>query len=401
MIIYNKRVLLAITGSIAVYKTLDLISLLKAEGAEVKVILTNSVLKFVTPLTFSSLIGNNESVFTDKEFFNSSLLHIELARWANIMVVAPCSANTIAKMAKGIADNLLLNTYLAFNKTVALAPAMNPIMWENHAVVNNIETLKKYGINIWGPAEGTTACGDDGLGKMLNVAKIFGYIYNTLMPKPLLNKKVMITAGPTVEELDEVRFLSNYSSGKMGYEIAKVATALGAEVTLISGPSCLESPEVNKIIKVKSAQEMEEACFNNAQNLDFLVMAAAVSDFSFKNKFKGKISKDNISKSVELQQNNDIFANLCSLLKPKPFSIGFALEKTDIFNKATSKLLKKKADIIIANRVGSETGFNSDTNEAFVVTRSNITKLPLTSKNKIALYIWIEILCNYVKINKI
>lgn len=399
MMLYNKRILLGITGSIAVYKTLDLISLLKAEGADVKVILTNSALKFITSFTFTSLIGSEGSVFTDKDFFSKALLHIELSRWANIMVIAPASANIISKMAKGITDNLLLNTYLAFNKLVALAPAMNPIMWSQPSVVSNVEILKNYGVNILGPAEGLAACGDEGLGKMLSVRDIYSYIYKAVMPKPLLNKKVLVTAGPTVEELDEVRFLSNYSSGKMGYEIAKAANALGADVTLVSGPSCLEEPKVKEFIKVKSAQEMEQACFNNAQNLDFLIMAAAVSDFSFKNKFKGKVSKDYMKNTIELEKNNDILASLCKQLKPKPFCVGFAIEATDIFNKATNKLLKKKADVIIANRIGLKTGFNSDTNEVFVITKNNITKLPLTQKYHIAIAIWTEVLSIYININ--
>lgn len=399
MMLKNKKILLGIPGGIAIYRTLDLIDLLKEEGASVKVILTSNAKKFVTPLTFKSVIGSNNTVFSDEEFFTNALQHIELARWADLFVIIPASANTIAKMANGISDNLLLSTYVAYDGKTAIVPAMNPIMWQQKSIRNSIAFLKQNGVALWGPQQGKVTCGDYGFGKMLNINDITAHITKELFPQALLNKKVVITAAATVEELDEVRFFSNYSSGKMGYALAQIASFLGANVTLVSGPSYLNPPLFCNFIAVKSAKEMEIATTTNAHNADFLIMAAAVTDFTSLSKFSGKVTKEELINKFCLTLNNDILLKLTSSLTPKPFCVGFALESDNLIHKAKAKLLKKGADVIVANLMGENTGFTSDTNEVYVVSKKNITNIPLMPKNKLAVAIWAELLDLYLHKN--
>lgn len=397
MKLLNKNILIGVTGSIAAYKVLDLISMLKQEGAHIKVVLTRAARQLVTPLSISSLIGQKNSLFTDDDFYRQPMLHIELARWLDGLVIAPASANVIAKMANGVADNLLLNIYIATNKLVAIAPAMNPNMWNHFSTVNNIKILTHNKVQIWGPSYGQVACGELGLGKMIPVSIITNSLINSFFPKPLTGVKVVVTAGPTVEELDSVRFISNYSSGKMGYALAQVAAFLGAQVTLISGPTNLIAPINSKVIQVKSTQQMEHAVLTQAKHHNILVMAAAVVDFTVSKRIEGKLAKKDIGAVLQLQMNNDILSKVTKLNK-KPFCIGFAMESNDILEKAYQKLKQKQADIIIANKIGNNTGFNTPTNQVYIISQNQVIETPLMAKEDLAIIIWSEVLKIYFPI---
>lgn len=382
----KKNILLGVCGSIACFKSLELISVLRQDGYNVKVIYTKAAQEFVTPLAFNSMLGGNLA-YGDAEGFCDPLLHIELANWAHVFAVVPATAATMAKMATGAADNLLLNTYLALraHTQVVIAPAMNPHMWQHPATQGNARTLLKRGHNILGPVLGRTCCGEEGLGRLMAVKDIADGLETLTYEKPMLGKKLVVTAGPTVEAIDSVRYISNHSSGLMGYSLARAAARLGAEVTLISGPTDLEVPFGCAIVPVETAKEMHAAVVENSAGSDMLIMAAAVSDFLC-DPLPTKLSKADVLKKLKFRSTVDILARISGTkIRPK-VCVGFALEEeVNLLDKATQKLDKKKADYIVANAISSVSGMKSLNNEVTILSaQGKQKKLELGSKKELA-----------------
>tara|TARA_B110001452_G_scaffold228009_1_gene203195 strand:- start:6039 stop:7244 length:1206 start_codon:yes stop_codon:yes gene_type:complete len=371
----NKKILLIICGGISAYKSLELIRLLKKKGIKVKTILTKSAKEFVTPLSVSAL--SQEKVYDD--IFNleneSEMDHISLSRWADIILVAPATANTISKLSKGSSDDLASTVMLASNKDIFLAPAMNVRMWEHPSTKQNLNKLKSFGYNLIGPEIGDMACGEFGKGKMSEPKKILDEIkiyFNGLN----LNKKfkALVTAGPTYEYIDPVRFITNKSSGKQGFALAKSLAKKGFETTLISGPTDLEIGNNINLVKVETANEMFKATQNNLPT-DVAIFAAAVGDFKVKNQKDKKIKKQN-SINLELEKNIDILHYISNhnSLRPK-LVIGFAAETNNVYENAKKKLIEKNCDWIIANDVSNKSiGFDSDLNEVSILYKNNDTK---------------------------
>ena len=377
----NKKILLIICGGIAAYKSLELIRLLKKGGLEVKTILTEAARKFVTPLSVASL--SQEKVYTDLfDYENEKEMdHISLSRWADLILIAPATANTISKLSNGMADDLASTVTLASNKQVLIVPAMNVRMWEHKSNKENIKKLKEFGYLIIGPETGDMACGEYGEGKMTEPIEIFNYLNKYF---DLLNKnkklKVLITAGPTIETIDPVRFISNRSSGKQGYEIAKAFMNNGYDTTLISGPTNLEPPRNVKLIKINSADQMFEQTINSLP-VDVAIFSAAVSDFKVDKISKNKIKKTD-SVSLRMIKNKDIldYVSKHNSLRPK-LVIGFSAETENIEANSLSKLNEKNCDWIIANDVSNDQiGFGSDYNEVSIFFREK--KMEKISKLK-------------------
>jgi len=377
----NKKILLIICGGIAAYKSLELIRLLKKRGLEVKTILTEAARKFVTPLSVASL--SQEKVYTDLfDYENEKEMdHISLSRWADLILIAPATANTISKLSNGMADDLASTVTLASNKQVLIAPAMNVRMWEHKSNKENIKKLKEFGYLIIGPETGDMACGEYGEGKMTEPIEIFNYLNKYF---DFLNKnkklKVLITAGPTIETIDPVRFISNRSSGKQGYEIAKAFMNNGYDTTLISGPTNLEPPRNVKLIKINSADQMFEQTINSLP-VDVAIFSAAVSDFKVDKISKNKIKKTD-SVSLRMIKNKDIldYVSKHNSLRPK-LVIGFSAETENIEANSLSKLNEKNCDWIIANDVSNDQiGFGSDYNEVSIFFREK--KMEKISKLK-------------------
>ena len=378
----NKHILIGITGGIAAYKICNLIRKFKKSGAEVKVIVTPNALNFVTKLTLQNLSQNEvyEGEFTPK---NWKPEHISLSDWADVMLIAPATANTIGKIAQGIADNLLTSVACAFSKKMIVAPAMNCNMWQNDAVQKNLKTLQARGIEYLPPEEGFLACGYVGKGRLCSLEKIFDAVDEALnYSKKLKGEKVVITAGGTIEEIDPVRYISNYSSGKMGLALAKSAHDMGAEVVLITTKD-VECPF--RIIKVKSALEMEEAVKDEFDTADYIIMAAAVADYKVKEYSQQKIKKGEDTITLELVKNPDILAELCQN-KTSQIIVGFCAESENLIENAKAKILKKGCDYLVANDISrKDIGFNSDENEVTILDKNiNITKLEKASKSVIA-----------------
>lgn len=388
----QKRILLGITGGIAAYKTIELIRRLKDAGADIQVVLTESAHAFVTPMTLQAVSGNSvRSSLLDTQA-EAGMGHIELARWADLIVIAPASANTLAKIAHGFADDLLTTLCLATASPIAIAPAMNQQMWLNPATQHNVERLNTYPhIQLWGPAQGVQACGEVGPGRMLEPAQLLTLI-ESHFPSDLRlkGKKIVITAGPTREAIDPVRYLSNESSGKMGYALAEACARLGAEVTLVSGPTQLNTPTRVTRIDVTSAMEMHQACITEARNADIVIGAAAVADFRPAAAANQKIKKGRDDHmQLTLIKNPDIIADVAKLT-PKPWVVGFAAETEELESYAKSKLERKGLDMVVANDVSrSDIGFNSEDNAVTVFTRLKNNELqqlalPKQNKNKLA-----------------
>ncbi|MEE8364990.1 MAG: bifunctional phosphopantothenoylcysteine decarboxylase/phosphopantothenate--cysteine ligase CoaBC [Gammaproteobacteria bacterium] len=380
----KKNILLGVTGGIAAYKSAELIRLLVKAGAEVRVVMTPSAREFVQPMTYQALSGHR--VYT--EIFDaeadSAMDHIELARWADLVVIAPASANFIAKLRDGYADNLLLTLCLASQQPVAIAPAMNQQMYAKEATVENIRELGIRGIKVWGPAEGDQACGDVGLGRMLEPDGLLELILGYFSPGKLAGKQVLITAGPTHEAIDPVRYISNRSSGKMGYALAQAASEAGAEVTLVSGPVSILPPTSVRHVSVISALEMRDAVIERAPKADIFIACAAVSDYRVTNPATQKIKKKDTGIQLQLVPNPDIVSEVTQL-DNKPFTLGFAAETEDVERHAREKLTRKNLDMIAANRVGVEqSGFESDTNELIVLWPKGQQLLALKEKYEIA-----------------
>lgn len=379
----GKSILFGLTGSIAVYKSIDIIRTLMQEGASVDVIMTEASCKFVTPLCIESATGCK--VYFD--MFRDAFSHIELARKAELFVIAPATANIINKFASGIADDLLSTALLVYKGPVLLAPAMNWRMYENPVTQKNLEYLRTLGVKIVGPELGMLACGEEGLGRMSEPDKILESIISALTPKDMLNERVLVTAGPTREYIDPVRFISNRSSGKMGFAIAKVASRRGAEVLLVSGPTSLEIDDGNiRLIKVNSSDEMYDAVMSNISTVTMLIMSAAVADFRPANFYSEKVQK--VERLIlELNQTKDILYEVGHLTN-RPFVIGFSAETGYKIDKAKEKLFKKNIDIIVFNDITKrDSGFDVDTNEVVIIDRIGQKELPLMKKEDVAMEI--------------
>ena len=381
----NKKILIIIGGGIAAYKSLDLIRLLKKNKNEVKVILTKSGKEFVTPLSIATLTKSKifEDIF-DKNF-EAEIDHITLSRWADLIIVLPTTANFMTKLSLGKAEDLATTVILASNKDILLVPAMNVRMWIHKATQRNVKTLKDYGYLFIGPEKGEMACGEYGEGKMSSPRQIFSFLYNYFNKKNIIKKrslKALVTAGPTREFIDPIRYISNESSGKQGYEIADALNRLGIETTLITGPSSIVSNKDIKTKKIVTASEMFEAV-KESLPVDIAVCAAAVADLKPVYKSKSKLKKDNLRlKSFELQKNIDILEFLGKNNKHRPkIVIGFAAETENLDKNALSKLKQKNCDIIIANDVSKkDSGFNSDYNRVSIIDNSG--KIKVVKKNK-------------------
>lgn len=365
--LHGKHILLGICGGIAAYKSAELTRRLKQAGAEVRIVMTRAATEFVTPLTFQALSGYPVHTELLDEEAEAGMGHIELARWADVVLIAPASANTIANITHGKADDLLTTICLATRATMALAPAMNNVMWSDLTTQANIRTLTKRHYHIFGPASGELACGESGEGRMLEVEDILDSLTGLFNNGTLQAVNIVITAGPTYEPLDPVRFIGNRSSGKMGYAIARAAVEAGARVTLISGPTKLDTPERVTRIDIETAEEMFQATRSLMNRCDIFIGAAAVADYRPAIKHEQKIKKNEDVTSIELVKNTDILAWVAQQI-PKPFVVGFAAETENLEANARSKLQKKKLDLIAANFVGSDAekkqdiGFNSEYN---------------------------------------
>ena len=378
-VLRNKSVLLGVTGGVAAYKAVDLIRRLREEGSSVTVIMTEAAKNFITPLSLE--VASKNKVYSD--LFRDPLSHVTLPANADIMVIAPATANIIGKFAKGIADNLLSTSLLSFNGRVVIAPAMNWRMYENPIFQENLKYLLSHGVIQVGPEKGSLACGEEGIGKMANISQIVESIKSALTIKDLVNEKVVVTAGPTREYLDPVRFLSNRSSGKMGYAMAIAAFRRGAEVTLISGHSSLQQPKGIKFISVETADEMFNAVNKELHLSTVLIMSAAVFDFMPAEKSYEKIEKSG-EILLKLVRTPDIISEV-GKKRNKPFIIGFAAETGRRLERTRKKLKEKNMDMIVFNDVTEAgSGFDVDTNRVVIIDKENETELPLLSKESVA-----------------
>ena len=386
----QKNVLLGVSGGIAAYKTPDVVRKLTAKGANVRVVLTDSATHFVSALSLQAVSGNKVSTHLLDEDAEAGMGHIELARWADYFLVAPATANTIAKLAHGLADDLLTTLALATTAELFIAPAMNQQMWAADATTQNMNTLISRGANILGPAAGEQACGDLGYGRMLEAQEladaIGDFAYASSSIKPLFkNTHIMITAGPTREEIDPVRYISNHSSGKMGFAIARAAQQLGATVTLIAGPVSLPTPSNVLRKNVISAEDMLSAVHENINQQHIFIACAAVADYKVSKISTQKLKKQGEDITLSLTQNPDILKSVAVLENP-PFTVGFAAETQNIESYAKSKLEKKKLNMIAANDVSNaDLGFNSDRNALIVLSRNNTQHLAPNSKYLLAM----------------
>lgn len=382
----GKNVLVGITGAIAAYKVCELIRLFKKNNANVKVVVTTNALNFVTKTTLESLSQNA----VDIEQFNIQEYkpeHIALTDEADIFVIAPASANTIAKMALGICDNLLTSTFCAFKKPVVIAPCMNTNMWENPAVEKNIEILKNRGIKVIEPDTGFLACGTNGKGRLADINLIYDTVKDILLPEQILKgKKVVITAGGTKENIDAVRYIGNYSSGKMGIALADSAYKLGADVVLIS---TVDVDKKYKVINVQTAQEMYDKVNEEFKDAYTLIMAAAVSDYRVKNKSEQKIKKDGNSLTIELVENPDILKEMSKMKRNDQIVVGFCAESQNLLEYAKQKIAKKKCDYICANDISKkDIGFSSNDNELYIIDKEmNVCHIEKADKQIIAMKI--------------
>ncbi len=388
----NKRIVLGVTGGIAAYKSAELIRLLTKLGAEVRVVMTSAACEFITPLTLQALSHNPVHLDLLDTKAEAAMGHIELARWADAVLVAPATADFIARLASGQADDLLTTLCLATSAPICLAPAMNQGMWRDTVTQQNCEELQERNIKLFGPGDGSQACGDVGPGRMLDPELIVEHTATLFSSDMLSGLKVLITSGGTREEIDPVRYISNHSSGKMGYALARAAVEAGAKVTVISGPVNLETPERVTRIDVISARDMHQAVHEHIEDTDIFIGCAAVSDYRPTEVAMEKIKKDPENSSetldIKLVRNPDIIASVTSLDAP-PFVVGFAAETHNVLGYAADKLRRKKMDLIVANDVGDgEIGFSSDSNEVTVIGEGLEEPLPKAAKTVIARKLW-------------
>lgn len=382
----GKTVAIAVTGSIAAYKMANVASMLIKQHAEVHVLMTENATKFINPITFETLTNHKCLVETFDRNFQFHVAHVSLGQKANCMLIAPASANVIGKLANGIADDMLTTTAMAATCPKIVAPAMNTHMFLNPIVQDNLKKLEHYGYEIISPAAGRLACGDVGAGKLPDEETLVSYIYRTIAKeKDMKGRKILVTAGPTREALDPVRFLSNRSTGKMGYAIARMAMLRGAEVTLVSGPVNLPAPPFVKMISVESAHEMFEAVREAAQEQDIIIKSAAVADYRPASVAEDKIKKTDDEMSIPLERTTDIIQYLGENKKDGQFICGFSMETRDMLENSSKKLEKKNMDMIVANNVKDEgAGFATDTNKVVMITRDGMKDLPLMSKEEVA-----------------
>ena len=390
----GKTVLLGITGSIAAYKIAYLASALHKLHADVHVLMTENATNFINPITFETLTGNKCLVDTFDRNFQFQVEHVSIAKKADVVMIAPASANVIGKLANGLADDMLTTTVMACRCQKILAPAMNTAMYENPVVQDNIRKLKNYGYEVITPASGYLACGDTGAGKMPEPETLLEYILKeAAFQKDLAGKKLLVTAGPTQEAIDPVRCLTNHSSGKMGYAIAKMAMLRGAEVTLVSGPTAIEPPLFVKVVPVTSARDMFEAVTGLSDEQDIIIKAAAVADYRPKQVSEDKVKKKDDQASIELERTDDILKYLGQHKKQGQFLCGFSMETRDMLRNSRAKLEKKNLDMVAANNLKVEgAGFQGDTNVLTLITQNEEVSLPLMSKEDAALKILDKIL---------
>lgn len=385
----GKTVMLGVTGGIAAYKIANLASALVKLHADVNVIMTQNATNFINPITFESLTGNKCIVDTFDRNFKFKVEHIALAELADVFMVAPASANVIGKIANGIADDMLTTTFMACKKKKILAPAMNTNMYENPIVQDNIRKLKSYGMEIIEPATGYLACGTTGSGKLPDEKILLEYILREVAyEKDLSGKTVLVTAGPTREAIDPVRFISNHSTGKMGYAIARSASLRGARVILVSGPVSIEPPLFSELVPVVSAEDMYNAVMKYKDEADIIIKSAAVADYTPVTASSEKIKKQSDDMCIELRRTKDILKELGQSRRENQFICGFAMETKNLIENAVKKLESKNVDMIVANSLKTEgAGFGTDTNVVTLITKDGKTELPLMSKTDVAMKI--------------
>ena len=381
----GKHIVLGVTGSIAAYKIASLASMLAKKHADVTVIMTRNATNFINPITFESLTGNKCLVDTFDRNFEFQVEHVSLAKQTDVFLTAPASANVIAKAAHGIADDMLTTTLLACTCPKIFAPAMNTRMYQNPVVQDNMEILKRYGMEVITPADGYLACGDTGAGKMPEPEVLYEAIVKALTPKDMAGKRVLVTAGPTREKIDPVRYISNHSTGKMGYAIARAAMLRGADVTLVSGKVNLEPPKGVRLLPVVSAADMAQAVKENAQEQDIIIKAAAVADYRPSVTADEKLKKKDGEMTIELERTEDILAYLGAHRRNGQFLCGFSMETEHMLGNSRLKLEKKNIDMIVANNLKQAgAGFGTDTNVVTFLTADETVQLPIMSKEDVA-----------------
>ena len=390
----GKTVLLGVSGSIAAYKTAYLASALKKLDADVHVLMTQNATNFINPITFETLTGNKCLVDTFDRNFEFSVEHVSLAKQADVVMIAPASANVIGKLAHGIADDMLTTTVMACKCKKIVAPAMNTNMFENPVVQDNLKLLTHYGYEVISPATGYLACGDTGTGKMPEPQELLEYILQEIeYEKDMQGLKVLVTAGPTQEAIDPVRYITNHSTGKMGYAIAKMAARRGAEVTLVAGQTALETQRFVDTVSVRSAKDMYEAVTSRAAEQDIIIKAAAVADYRPKYVSDHKMKKNDGDLVIELERTDDILASLGENRRPGQFLCGFAMETENLLENSRKKLKKKHLDMIVANSLRTEgAGFGGDTNVVIMITESEEISLGKMTKEETALHILDQIM---------
>ena len=386
MILENKTVLLGVTGGIAAYKSASLASLLVKAGADVRVIMTEHATNFINPITFETLTGHKCITDTFDRNFEFSVEHVALAQKADVIMVAPATANVIAKLAHGLADDMLTTTILASNALKLIAPAMNTGMYENPVTQDNMKLLKKYGMEVIEPASGRLACGDIGAGKMPEPEVLFEHILHCCAcEKDMKGIKVLVTAGPTQEAVDPVRYITNHSSGKMGYSIARACMLRGADVTLVTGKTALDPPMFTEVVPVISAKDMYEAVTSRSDEMDIIIKAAAVADYRPSQVSDEKVKKTDSQLSIPLERTDDILKYLGENKKPGQFLCGFSMETQNMLENSKKKLEKKNLDMIVANNLKMQgAGFETDTNIVTLITKDSVTELPIMEKDEVA-----------------
>lgn len=381
----GKHIVLGVTGSIAAYKTASLASMLKKQRADVTVIMTKNAANFINPITFEELTGNKCLVDTFDRNFVHSVEHISLARQTDVFLIAPASANVIAKAACGIADDMLTTTFLACDCPKIVAPAMNTRMYRNPVTQDNLKRLRHYQTEVITPAKGYLACGDVGEGKMPEPEVLFEYLVRALTPKDMTGQKVLVTAGPTREKIDPVRYISNHSTGKMGYAIARAAMMRGAEVTLVTGKTQLTPPVRVDTIEITTAAEMAEAVKSLAEEQDIIIKAAAVADYRPKYTAEEKLKKKESDMSIALERTEDILGFLGAHKRKGQFLCGFSMETENMEQNSREKLHKKNLDLIVANNLKQQgAGFGTDTNIVTLLSETDSVQLPMMSKESVA-----------------
>ena len=382
----GKKIVLAVTGSIAAYKIANLASMLKKQNADVTVLMTENAVNFINPITFETLTGNKCLIDTFDRNFQYNVEHVSLAKETDLVMVAPASANVIGKIVNGIADDMLTTTIMACRCKKIIAPAMNTNMYLNPIVQDNIRKLKQYEMEVVTPDTGHLACGDEGIGKMPSEQVLFDYILRELaLKKDMAGKKVLVTAGPTIEKIDPVRFISNHSTGKMGYALAENAMLRGADVTLVTGKTSISPPPFVKVIPVISARDMFEAVAEHMNEQDIIIKSAAVADYRPINPADEKIKKKEGDISINLERTEDILKYIGEHRKENQFICGFSMETENMVENSRRKLEDKKADMIVANNLKQKgAGFGTDTNIVTFITRDKVLEKSIMTKKEVA-----------------